>query len=140
MAHIIDNSNGPGNLPDKTDQIVKATNELGTTSKKYSVEDIDAILKTCAFQTGNYSRTAQLVREEFCLEVHPNTVRKMVIEQYPDRYAQIQREIAEDVSDRVSGRLGDVLVKGANVQDTLLDQLAERLESKPDIDVNSIYT
>jgi hypothetical protein len=62
----------------------------------------------------------------------------MVIEQYPDRYAQIQREIAEDVSDRVSGRLGDVLVKGANVQDTLLDQLAERLESKPDIDVKDL--
>lgn len=122
------------NVPD----VVKATTELGTQLRDFTIEQVEIALRTLALLNGNYSATSRLLDEEFDIEVHTQTVKKWANEQFPAKYAFIQTNLHKDISTRVIAKLNDVAVKGVQAQDRLLDLLHEQLDSNPDITLREL--
>jgi citrate lyase gamma subunit len=124
--------------PTRSLNLVKAITENGASLKKYSVTDVELILSVLALNGGNVSRTARQVGEELRITIHPNTLKKWKNESFPTRYAQIQDELSGKINDVVTGRIGDLALRGTEIQETILERLADQLVREDDIPVKDL--
>jgi hypothetical protein len=137
MVHIVDSSEVE--VRDPTSSLPeKGMTEQGTVLKKFTVEDVDTVLNVLAMNGGNYSRTSEQVGKEYGIEVHPVTLKKWVTVQFPSKYAVIQRELSDKINDVVTGRIGDLALSGTEIQHSLLEQLAERIDQEPNVPIKEL--
>jgi hypothetical protein len=115
-----------------------AKTEKGTTLNKYNNEEVEIVLRLLAFNGGNYARTARQMQEEYSIEIHPQYIKKWATESFPHKYAEIQRTLSEELSDRVAGKVTDLAIRGADTQSRLLDQLDNELDQNERIPVRDL--
>jgi hypothetical protein len=118
--------------------VAKAEAENGIVLKKFYPEDVETILSTFALTGGNASKTSRMLESDFNLTVHPVTIKKMAREQFPVKYAEIQENLGSQINSVVTGRLGEVVLKGTDVQSNLLDRIDKQLDSEQDIPVKDL--
>ena len=91
------------------------------------MEDVEVVLRLVAFNGGNIAASTRAINEDYHISVHPNTVSRWINTHFPRRYVQIQNELADDVENRVAGKLGDLSMRSAQTQERLLDELDNQL-------------
>lgn len=131
MAHLVPD-NG------KNAQAQKALTENGTKLKKHTLEDVEVLLRLLALNGGNYQRTALQAETDFKIEIHPMTLKKWSVNHFPQRYAEIQRDLVDEINDRAAGKIGDLTQKGIDLQNKLLEELDKVLETEPSLSVREL--
>lgn len=110
----------------------KAVAENGIVLKKFYPEDVEAILSTFALTGGNAPKASRILEADMNISVHPVTIKKMAHEQFPVKYAEIQQNIGSQINTVVTGRLGEVVLRGTDLQSSLLDRIDKRLGEETD--------
>jgi hypothetical protein len=124
-----------GKLPEN---VVKAVTDQGKVLKKFTITDVETVLGVLALNGGNRTRTAEQVREEFGIDIHPYTIKNWELTLFPQRYARIQEELSDDINSKVKGRVGDLALRGTELQSRLYKRLDERLDREDSIPVKDL--
>lgn len=128
---IIDNPNEsikPAHLVPRQDKHLE--NENGNVSKRFSDADIELILKTLALNGGQMKKTSQQLREQFKLEVHPQTLKRWKDVNYHSAYSRLQRELSDELSTQLAGKITDVAHQSISIQERLQEEMDEQLNSE----------
>lgn len=104
-----------------------ATTELGTSLKTHTMEDVGLGLRVLAYNGSNYSRSSALLQSEYDVKVHAATLRKWATVSFAQRYAEIQKELDTDISNKLSGRLTDAAVLATETQIEIINELADNI-------------
>ncbi len=136
MAHLVNENvlrKSGQSKEDNPSSIVPALTETGSQLREHTLEDVVLSLQVLAYNGSNYSRTSTTLEKEYNISVHTNTLKRWANTYYPRKYAEIQKDLDKDISEKLSGRLTDVAMKATELQDELLDDLntkKDQLEAK----------
>lgn len=136
MAHLVDEKvlRKSGQTKEVNPSIVEsASTEVGGRLHQHTIEDVERSLQVLAYNGSNYSRSSIQLKKEFNIDVHSNTLRRWAITEFPRKYANIQKDLDQVISEKLSGQLTDVAMKATEMQNDLLDDLNEKkgaLEAK----------
>lgn len=109
-------------------KVPTAKTELGTTLRNYTMEDVELTLRVLALNGGNYSRTSLILDEEHGLAIHSQTIQKWATVSFTNRYIEVISELKERIGERLSAKLSDVAIQGAEVQEKLIGRLDDRID------------
>lgn len=104
-------------------------NEEGNKSKKFDDSTIELILTTLAFNGGKEKQTAEQVREQFAIEIHPTTLARWKNSAYASQYSAIQRNLADKLSSQLAGKITDVAHQSITIQERLQGEMEEQLNN-----------
>lgn len=121
-----------------TEKPPKAETEDGVVLKKFYPEEVETILSVFAWTGGNAPKTSRILQAENNISVHPITIKRMAREQFPVKYAEIQETLGSRINSIATGRVGELVLKGTDVQSNLLDRIDKRLDEEDDIPIKDL--
>lgn len=120
-----------------SEKALSAVSENGN-SLQHTIGDVEVALRLLAYNGGNASRTCRELKVRADLDIHPNTLRGWQQNHFPEKYATIQREMADEIGERVGGIVTDLAIQGAEIQGQMLTKLEDKLKETENVELKDL--
>jgi hypothetical protein len=101
----------------------------------YTLSDVEMALGTLALNGSNYSRTSSELKEQYNLQVHPQTLKGWALQSFPRKYAEIQHQIQDHIGEDLASKLSDNAMGAVIVQSDTIERLSKHVD---DLDVKDL--
>lgn len=104
-----------------------AQTEVGTRLRDFTIEDVELALRILAYNGTSYTTASKILDEDYQLSVHTSTLKRWVTSHFANKYAQIQEALDQEISQKLSGKLGDVALQAVGVQKKVIEELSSNI-------------
>lgn len=105
------------------------TDEKGHHLQNFTLEDVLFSLRLLAYNNSNANGTAAQLENDYNLKVHPITLRKWMRESFPQRYVQIQHQLANEINEKLAATTIDLAAKAGAAQELALDRTIDEIDN-----------
>lgn len=114
-----------------------AQTEVGTRLRNFTIEDVELALRVLAYNGTAYTTASKILEEDHQLSVHTSTLKRWVTSHFANKYAQIQEALDQEISQKLSGELGDVALQAVSVQKKVIETLSSNIHDLETKDLSS---